>query len=75
MLIRLPQQEGGEAAQQTAISKVRTALGEGWEYRRTETVGPKVGAELVKNAIVAVVLAMAGIFFYVWVRYATGSSA
>ena len=70
VLIRLPQQEGGEAAQQTAISKVRGELGEGWEYRRTETVGPKVGAELVKNAIIAVALAMVGIFVYVWVRYA-----
>ncbi len=70
VLVRLPQQEGGEAAQQTAISKVRAELGEGWEYRRTETVGPKVGAELVKNAIIAVALAMVGIFVYVWIRYA-----
>lgn len=70
VLIRLPQQEGGETGQQTAISKVRAELGEGWEYRRTETVGPKVGAELVKNAIIAVALAMVGIFVYVWVRYA-----
>ncbi len=70
VLIRLPQQEGGEAAQQTAISKVRAELGTGWEYRRTETVGPKVGAELIQNAVVAVVLAMGGIFIYVWVRYA-----
>lgn len=70
VLIRLPQQEGGEAAQQTAISKVRTELGEGWEYRRTETVGPKVGSELIKNAIIGVALAMVGIFVYVWIRYA-----
>jgi len=70
ILIRLPQQEGGEQGQQVAISKVRTALGESWEYRRTETVGPKVGAELVKNAILAASLAMAGIFVYVWIRYA-----
>jgi preprotein translocase SecF subunit len=70
VLIRLPQQEGGEQAQQTAISKVRAELGDGWDYRRTETVGPKVGGELVKNAIVAAGLAMLGIFAYVWIRYA-----
>jgi len=71
VLIRLPQQEGAdaEAMQQAAIAKVRAELGEGWEYRRTETVGPKVGAELVKNAIIAAALAMGGIFLYVWVRY------
>ena len=70
VLIRLPQQEGGEQAQQTAISKVRGELGDNWEYRRTETVGPKVGSELIKNAIIAAALAMAGIFVYVWIRYA-----
>ncbi|HJR23520.1 MAG TPA: protein translocase subunit SecF [Dongiaceae bacterium] len=70
VLIRLPQQEGGEQAQQTAITTVREALGANWEYRRTETVGPKVGSELVKNAVIAVALAMAGIFVYVWIRYA-----
>ena len=70
VLIRLPQQEGGEKEQQIAIAKVHTELGTGWEYRRTETVGPKVGSELVKNAIVAAGLAMVGIFGYVWIRYA-----
>ena len=70
VLIRLPQQAGGEQGQTDATSKVRTALGESWEYRRTETVGPKVGAELVKNAVLAAGLAMAGIFVYVWIRYA-----
>ena len=70
VLIRLPQQAGGEKEQQTAISKVRATLGDGWDYRRTETVGPKVGSELVKNAVIAATLAMAGIFAYVWIRYA-----
>jgi len=70
VLIRLRQQEGGEQAQQTAISKVRAELGDSWEYRRTETVGPKVGSELIKNAVIAAALAMAGIFVYVWIRYA-----
>jgi len=69
VLIRLPQQEGGEQAQQTAISKVRAELGDGWDYRRTETVGPKVGSELIKNAVIAAALAMLGIFAYVWIRY------
>jgi preprotein translocase subunit SecF len=70
VLIRLPQQAGGEQEQQAAISKVRETLGTNWDYRRTETVGPKVGSELVKNAIIATGLAMVGIFVYVWIRYA-----
>ncbi|WP_119301298.1 protein translocase subunit SecF [Dongia deserti] len=69
VLIRLPQQEGGEQAQQDAITKVRGELGNEWEYRRTETVGPKVGGELIENAAIAAGLAMLGIFGYVWLRY------
>ncbi len=69
VLIRLPQQEGAEKEQQEAVAKVRVELGDKWEYRRTETVGPKVGGELVKNAVIAALLAMGGIFLYVWIRY------
>ena len=69
VLIRLPQQEGAEKQQQDAVAKVLAELGEKWEYPRTETVGPKVGGELVKNAVIAALLAMGGIFLYVWIRY------
>ncbi|MEE9544023.1 MAG: protein translocase subunit SecF, partial [Rhodospirillales bacterium] len=46
VLIRLQKQEGGEKAQATAVAKVKAALGQGVEYRRTEFVGPKVSDEL-----------------------------
>jgi preprotein translocase subunit SecF len=39
VLIRLPQQAGGDAAQMKAVQKVRDALGPGVEYRRTEGGG------------------------------------
>lgn len=69
VLIRLARQKGSEAAQQQAVNKVKSALGADWEYRRTETVGPKVGGELMESAALAIVLAMGGILLYVWVRY------
>lgn len=69
LLIRLQQQEGGEAAQQAAIEKVRTALGDDVTYRRIEQVGPQVGAELIEAGTLAVLLAMAGILLYVWFRF------
>jgi preprotein translocase subunit SecF len=69
LLIRLQQQEGGEAAQQAAIEKVRTALGEDVTYRRIEQVGPQVGAELIEAGTLAVLLAIAGILLYVWFRF------
>ncbi len=69
VLIRIPQQAGGEQATQEAVTKLKTALGDDWEYRRTETVGPKVGGELKASAIWASVFAGLGIMAYIWFRY------
>ncbi len=69
VLIRIERQEGGDREQNAAVEKVRTALGGALDYRRVEVVGPKVGGELVKNAVIAALLAMGGIFLYVWIRY------
>ncbi len=69
VLVRLQRQEGGEQAQQIAVVKVKTALGEGFDYRRTEFVGPKVGEELIRGGILAVVLSVLAIGVYVWFRF------
>lgn len=69
VLINLNRQEGGEAAQQAAVAKVRAALGEGVEYRRVEFVGPKVGQELIHAGVLATVLACLGIAVYIWFRF------
>ena len=69
VLIRVQRQEGDQAAQLEAVEVVKKALGSDYEYRRTEFVGPKVGDELISDAIWAVVLAMFGIAAYIWFRY------
>lgn len=69
VLIRVQRQEGNEAAQAQAVERVKEALGPQLDYRRAEFVGPKVGAELVRNAIIAFALAMVGIMAYIWFRY------
>jgi preprotein translocase subunit SecF len=69
VLIRLPRQPGDDAAQNKGVEIVRTALGTGYDYRRTEVVGPKVGGELVQAGTWATVLAMLGIAAYVWFRF------
>jgi preprotein translocase subunit SecF len=69
VLLRLQRQEGDEAGQVRAIDKVKETLGQGAEYRRTEFVGPKVGAELVQAGTIAVVLTMMAIAGYIWFRF------
>ena len=69
IMIRVPQQEGGDAVQGVALKKVQASLGEGYDVRRTEVVGPKVGAELIISGALAVALALMGIAVYVWFRF------
>lgn len=74
LLIRLPQQPGGPAGQEAAVTKIKTALaqkfsGESVDYRRVEYVGPQVGAELKRTGLLALGLAVVGILIYVAVRF------
>ena len=70
VLIRVQRQEGGDEAQQKAITAIRGALGgQVAEYRRTETVGPTVGAELQQAAMLAVGSAILAILVYIWFRF------
>ncbi|WP_040707282.1 protein translocase subunit SecF [Oceanibaculum indicum] len=69
VLIRIQQQDGGEAGQQAAIEAVRGALGDDVNYRRVEFVGPKVGAELIQDGILAVLIALGAILMYIWFRF------
>jgi preprotein translocase subunit SecF len=69
VLIRLPQQPGGENAQQEALAKVRAALGESVEYRRVEVVGPRVSGELLSYGTIGIMLAIGGILLYLWFRF------
>jgi preprotein translocase SecF subunit len=68
VLIRLEAQ-GDEAAEQAAVNKVKQALGTNVEVRSVESVGPKVSQELAEEALVAVVLSIIGVLFYIWFRF------
>ncbi len=69
VLIRVAQQPGGDAAQQAVVGKVRGVLGEDYDYRRVEVVGPRVSAELLGYGVVGVVFAIFAILFYLWFRF------
>ena len=68
VLIRIQRQDGAEEEQIAAIGIIQDTLGD-VEYRRTEFVGPTVGDELVEAGIMAVLLSLAGILIYIWLRF------
>lgn len=67
--IRLPQQAGGEDAQQNVLQKVEQVLGDNFEFRNKEVVGPAVSADLRNAAFIAVVMSMVLILVYLWFRF------
>ena len=69
VLIRLQAQEGGENAEQSALSKVRGELEEQYEFRRVEVVGPSVSSDLTFSATLGVAVSLLFILIYIWFRF------
>ena len=69
VLVRVQRQEGDESAQIAAIKAITDALGEDYDIRRTEFVGPTVGAELAEKGVLAVICALLAIMVYIWFRF------
>ncbi len=69
VLIRVEQQEGGDAEQQVALKKALGALGDQYEQRRVESVGPAVSSELRMTGFIAVAAGLLAIVAYVWFRF------
>lgn len=51
------------------IDKVKTVLGEDVQYRSVEIVGPKVGKELVSNAIKSIIITLLAMLIYITIRF------
>ncbi|RUT32757.1 protein translocase subunit SecD [Arsenicitalea aurantiaca] len=69
VLINVETQPGGDTAQQAAVSQILGALGDSYEVRRTEVVGPTVSAELAITGVIGVAVALFGILVYLWFRF------
>ncbi|PTM42687.1 protein translocase subunit SecF [Bosea sp. 124] len=67
--MRFALQPGGEAAQQQVVVKAREAFSPNFDFRRVETVGPRVSGELVQAGTLGVVLAIVGVLIYLWFRF------
>ena len=45
------------------------SIGSGFDFRRVESVGPKVSSELLQAGIIAICLSLAAMLFYIWIRF------
>jgi preprotein translocase subunit SecF len=70
--IRIETQEGDEAANIEVIRAVKAALVEvdpTMSFPQIDSVGPKVSGELIQTAVIAVILSVGAVLFYIWLRF------
>ena len=72
-LIRIEAQDGQEAVTSEIVETMLTALkadvSEDIKFQAVESVGPKVSGELIKKAVMAILLAIGAVLFYIWLRF------
>jgi len=50
-------------------SKISNNLQQEVNFRRVENVGPKVSSELLQKGLTAIILSLAAMLFYIWIRF------
>ena len=56
-------------ADMNSIELIRSSLGNDVIIQRTEIVGPKVSSELIQKGIIAIIIAVFLMLFYIWIRF------
>ncbi len=49
--------------------KLSSSIGNEFDFRRIENVGPKVSKELLKSGIIAIGLSLGAMLLYIWIRF------
>ena len=73
ILVRVGLHKGAtDAEQNQRVAEIKNILGNKVEYSQVQIVGPKIGGELVRGGILAVLFSFILMSVYVWVRYRGG---
>ncbi len=70
--IRIQAQEGAESVTNEVIGKIKDALvtvDPTMTFPQIDSVGPKVSGELIQTAVIAVLLSIGAVLFYIWLRF------
>ena len=71
-MIRIQAQDGEESVSADVTQRVESALQTtipDLTFTSVESVGPKVSGELIQTAVIAVILAIAAVLVYIWLRF------
>ena len=68
-LIKIEKKDTSANAIEIIKNELITSIGSSFNFRRVENVGPKVSAELLKSGVIAILLSLAAMLFYIWIRF------
>ncbi len=70
VLLRTPLQEEGQVVAERIQTAITSGIsGNSFEVLRTDKVGPKIGEELRRNALFAIIFSLVGILIYLSLRF------
>lgn len=73
ILIRVGLPKGATDAEQNArVGEIKNILGDQVQYSQVQIVGPKIGGELVRGGILAILVSFVLMSIYIWIRYRGG---
>ncbi|MCL1891796.1 MAG: protein translocase subunit SecF [Alphaproteobacteria bacterium] len=73
ILVRIGLEKGATEDQQNAVvSEIKNIFGDRVGYSQVQIVGPKIGGELIRGGIMAVLFAFVLMSIYIWIRYKGG---
>ena len=68
-LIKIEKKDTSANAIEIIKNELISSIGGSFNFRRVENVGPKVSAELLKSGVIAILLSLAAMLFYIWIRF------
>ena len=73
ILVRVGLPKGAtDTMQNERVSEIKSILGENVKYDQVQIVGPKIGGELVRGGIWAILVSFILMSVYIWIRYRGG---
>ena len=73
VLVRVGLPKGAtDAMQNERVGEIKSILGENVKYDQVQIVGPKIGGELIRGGIWAILVSFILMSVYIWIRYRGG---
>ena len=73
ILLRVGLPKGSTDEQQNVrVTEIKNILGDNVTYSQVQVVGPKIGGELIRGGILAILVSFVMMSIYIWVRYRGG---